>query len=76
MIKDYIKKNYTIPQGLQQESQLFQAVLRKVKKKKKFFSWVKVHSLSISNLLLTWNILNSFVYTEHFLKTTCFYDQF
>ena len=48
MIKDYTKKNYyTIPQGLQQESQLFQAVLRKVKKKKKkkkkIFSWIKVH---------------------------------
>ena len=42
MIKDYTKKNhYTIPQGLQQESQLFQAVLRKVKKKKNFFPELK-----------------------------------
>ena len=32
MMKGY-KKNYTIPQDLQQESQLFQAVLKKVKKK-------------------------------------------
>ena len=43
MIKDYTKKNnYTIPQDLQQESQLFQAVLKKVKKKKIFFSRIKV----------------------------------
>jgi hypothetical protein len=42
MIKDYVKKNnYTIPQDLQQESQLFQAILKKVKKKTKFFFWIK-----------------------------------
>ena len=62
MIKGYTKKNYyTIPQGLQQESQLFQAVLRKVKKKKKkkIFSQRNLITLIHSGKLEKYRLIKS-----------------